>query len=65
LKFGWREHGVKIDDAAPARGFGTEVIEKNLAHILGGSAQLAFAPDGADYRLEFDLPPPDTGKSDG
>jgi two-component sensor histidine kinase/PAS domain-containing protein len=65
LKFGWREHGVKVEDVAPARGFGTEVIEKNLAYMLGGSARLSFAPDGADYRLEFPLPPANSGKSDG
>jgi two-component sensor histidine kinase len=65
LKFGWREHGVKVEDVAPARGFGTEVIERNLAYLLGGSARLAFAPGGADYRLEFPLPSVNTGKSDG
>lgn len=65
LKFGWREHGVKVKDVAPARGFGAEVIERDLAYMLGGSARLSFAPDGADYQLEFPLPPVNTGKRDG
>ncbi|TLG79074.1 HWE histidine kinase domain-containing protein [Methylocystis sp. B8] len=65
LKFGWREHGVKVDDVAPVRGFGAEVIERSLAYMLGGSARLTFAPDGADYRLEFPLPPANTVKHDG
>lgn len=65
LNFFWRERGVKVEDVAPARGFGTEVIERSLAYMLGGSARLAFAPDGADYRLEFPLPPVNTGKHDG
>lgn len=65
LKFGWREYGVKVENVAPARGFGTEVIERNLAYMLGGSARLSFAPDGADYRLEFPLTPANTGKRDG
>lgn len=65
LKFLWRERGVTVEDVAPARGFGTEVIEKSLAYMLGGSARLAFAPDGADYRLEFPLPPVNTVKHDG
>lgn len=65
LKFGWREHGVKVEDVAPARGFGAEVIERSLAYMLGGSARLTFAPDGADYRLEFPLPRANTGKYDG
>ncbi|MGJ0504153.1 MAG: sensor histidine kinase [Methylocystis sp.] len=65
LKFGWRERGVKVEDAEPTRGFGAEVIERNLAYMLGGSARLSFAPDGADYRLEFPLPRANTGKHDG
>jgi two-component sensor histidine kinase/PAS domain-containing protein len=65
LKFGWRERGVKVEDAEPPRGFGAEVIERNLAYMLGGSARLTFAPDGADYRLEFPLPREKTGKHDG
>lgn len=65
LRFGWRERGVKVEDAEPTRGFGTEVIEKNLAYMLGGSARLSFASDGADYRLEFHLPRANTGKHDG
>ena len=64
LKFGWREHGVKID-AIPTRGFGAEVVERNLAYMLGGSAKLTLAPDGADYRLEFPLPRANTRKGDG
>jgi two-component sensor histidine kinase len=65
LKFGWREHGVKVEDVAPARGFGTEVIERSLAYMLGGSARLSFAPDGVDYRLEFPLPSANRGMRDG
>ncbi len=56
LTFNWRESGVNIEDIAPARGFGSEVIERSLAYMLGGKAQLTFAPDGVDYRLEFPKP---------
>lgn len=65
LIFCWREHGVKIENVAPARGFGTEVIERSLAYMLGGSARLTFAPDGADYRLEFPMPQTNSGKQYG
>lgn len=65
LKFAWREHGVRMEDVAPSRGFGTEVIERNLAYMLGGSAKLTFAPDGADYWLEFPLPQANTGNRNG
>lgn len=65
LRFGWRERGVNIENLAPARGFGTEVIERSLAYMLGGTARLTFAPDGLDYQLEFPLPLANTGKHDG
>lgn len=65
LTFCWREHGVNIEDTAPARGFGTEVIERSLAYMLGGSARLTFASDGVDYRLEFPMPSANPGKHDG
>jgi two-component system CheB/CheR fusion protein len=65
LLFCWREHGVNIENVAPARGFGTEVIERSLAYMLGGSARLTFAPDGADYRLEFPMPSAKSGKQYG
>ncbi len=65
LRFAWRERGVNIENVAPSRGFGIEVIERSLAYMLGGTAQLIFAPDGVDYRLEFPMPLANMGKHDG
>jgi two-component sensor histidine kinase len=56
LAFEWQEHGVKIGEAAPAKGFGFTVIERSSPHMLGGSAELTFEPDGVACRIEFPLP---------
>lgn len=56
LTFEWRERGVRIDELAPTRGFGTKVIEQSFPHMLGGTTELIFNPDGVACRLEFPLP---------
>ncbi len=55
LKFHWREHGVAIDTASIARGFGSQVIESMLPYMLGGQSDLMFRPDGAECMIEFPL----------
>jgi hypothetical protein len=49
-----RERGVRIDELAPG-GFGAKVIERSLPHMLGGTAELIFNPDGvhADSSLHY------------
>jgi two-component system, chemotaxis family, CheB/CheR fusion protein len=56
LTFEWRERGVRIDELPPTRGFGTKVIERSFPHMLGGTAELIFNPDGVACLLEFPLP---------
>lgn len=56
LTFEWRESGVGVGDLSPVRGFGSKVIEQSLPHMLGGTAELTFNPDGAACRLDFPLP---------
>jgi PAS domain S-box-containing protein len=56
LSFHWREHGVRIASTDPTRGFGSQVIEKSLPYMLGGTAELTFKADGVGCRLEFSLP---------
>ena len=56
LTFEWRERGVRIDELAPTWGFGTKVIEQSFPHMLGGTTELIFNPDGVACRLEFPLP---------
>lgn len=57
LVFSWREFGVAISDLNPAKGFGSRVIERSLPHMLEGTGELSFHPDGAECRLDFPLSP--------
>lgn len=65
LTFNWRERGVPLEDLSPDKGFGSEVIERALAYMLGGSARLTFEPDGVAYRLDLPLPAQSAEKQDG
>jgi two-component sensor histidine kinase/PAS domain-containing protein len=56
LRFRWQEHGVRITDSEPAKGFGSRVIEKTLPYMLGGTSVLTFHPHGAECVLEIPLP---------
>jgi two-component sensor histidine kinase len=41
----------------PRRGFGTRLIERGLASDLGGTARIAFHPEGVVCTVEAPLPP--------
>jgi two-component sensor histidine kinase len=55
LNIHWRERGVTIPNTTPSKGFGTRIIEGNLPHMLAGTADLTFHPDGVACSLEFPL----------
>lgn len=42
----WKERGGPPVAAPPRRGFGSRLIEQGLAGDLGGTAEIAFEPDG-------------------
>ncbi|HKR87343.1 MAG TPA: HWE histidine kinase domain-containing protein [Phenylobacterium sp.] len=46
LRLTWRESGGPEVVAPPSRGFGSQLIERNLGEALGGSARLEFAREG-------------------
>jgi two-component sensor histidine kinase len=46
LVFEWKEEGGPPVTAPALRGFGSRLIERGLASDLGGTARLAFEPDG-------------------
>ncbi|MHA7061785.1 PAS domain-containing sensor histidine kinase [Azospirillum argentinense] len=51
----WKErHGPAVM-TPPGRGFGCRLIERGLAHELGGTAQLDFEPDGLRCAITFPL----------
>jgi PAS domain S-box-containing protein len=55
LRMLWCEHGGPVVCAPERRGLGALLIERSLAHELGGSAQMAFSPEGLTCEMEFPL----------
>ncbi len=54
----WRESGGPPVVAPTMRGFGSRLLERGLAHELGGSVELDYQPSGLVCRMAF----PATGK---
>lgn len=46
LRLTWQESGGPPVVAPPSRGFGSQLIERNLSQALDGTAELRFAPEG-------------------
>ncbi len=46
LRLSWRESGGPLVSPSPERGFGTTMIERALAHELGGRVGIEFQPEG-------------------
>jgi PAS domain S-box-containing protein len=55
LRLSWRERDGPPVAAPAARGFGTRLLEKGLAHELGGEVTLAFAPAGVVCTIDAPL----------
>jgi two-component system CheB/CheR fusion protein len=53
----WRENGVRLQQAATFRGFGSELVEEGLPYTFGGAARLQFHRDGLECVMEFPLAP--------
>lgn len=49
----WRERGVPIAGEPTRKGFGTEVLERALPHLLGGGCTRTFHPDGFECIIRF------------
>lgn len=57
----WREAGVRVIDAAPRRrGFGQELIARQIPYELGGEGQFELKPGGLECRIAFPLRPGDS-----
>jgi two-component sensor histidine kinase len=54
LRLTWRESGVKPPKAG-RRGFGSELIEKLVTQLLGGTARLDMHADGIECAITFPL----------
>ncbi|MCH5376611.1 MAG: sensor histidine kinase, partial [Planctomycetes bacterium] len=46
VRLEWSEHDGPLVEADPSRGFGTDLIEKIVAHELGNPVELTFRPEG-------------------
>ncbi len=56
LAFSWRERGVRLKEHERHEGFGTQMIERSVPHMLGGTSKFTFHPDGAEWEITFALP---------
>jgi len=52
----WRESGGPLVEPPLHRGFGSQVIERGLAHELEGSVELDFAPTGVVVTIDIPAP---------
>lgn len=55
LRLGWRDVGGPPVTPPTARGFGSQLIEFNIAHEFGGEARLDYRPEGVECVLEIPL----------
>jgi PAS domain S-box-containing protein len=55
LRFDWREQGGPPVADPAERGFGSRLIEGSIAAELGGTARLAFEPQGLHCEIEIPL----------
>lgn len=57
LAIHWREHGGPVVVTPSRRGFGSRLLERAIAHELGGETQMHFDPAGAQCRFRIPLSP--------
>jgi len=56
LHLDWREEGGPAAVVPKKRGFGTRLLERSIAHELGGRPAIAFLPTGVHCTMEIPLP---------
>lgn len=49
----WQESGARIEQSPTKRGFGSEILEKAIPHMLNGTIERKFHPDGIECLIEF------------
>lgn len=55
LSLEWAEHGGPVLPPPARRGFGRQLLERGVAHQLGGTTMLDFRPEGLSCRFELPL----------
>jgi two-component sensor histidine kinase len=62
LRIRWRETGVTIEREPARRGFGSDILERSIPHLLHGSFERTFHRDGIECLIVVSL---ETGVDDG
>jgi two-component sensor histidine kinase len=55
LRIRWRETGVKIEGKPARRGFGSDILERSIPHLLHGSFERTFHRDGIECVIVLPL----------
>jgi two-component sensor histidine kinase len=55
MRIAWRETGVVIAGEPTRRGFGSDILEKSIPHMLQGSFERRFRPEGIECVITFAL----------
>lgn len=55
VRITWRELGVRIDTEPVRRGHGSEIMEKSIPHMLQGTLDRTFHPDGLECVISFPI----------
>src|SRR5690606_19125450 len=58
VRLEWRERGGPPVPREPKRGFGTDLIEKIVAHEFGTPVELSYEPDGVSCVLSIPVREP-------
>lgn len=53
----WRETGVTIESQPARRGFGSDILERSIPHLLHGSFERTFHRDGIECVIRLPLEP--------
>jgi two-component sensor histidine kinase len=53
VRLQWRESGVMIERDPVKRGYGSDVLEKSVPELLGGTFHRTFHPDGIECVIQF------------
>jgi two-component sensor histidine kinase len=56
VRLRWRELGAAIRDVPDRRGYGSEILERSIPHMLEGSFERTFHPDGIECLISFAIP---------
>ena len=64
LTLDWHEHGVRMPQEVPKRGYGRELIEKALTFTLNATTDLGFGGDGISCCIRIPLASHETNTQD-